>query len=192
MTRKWPVIGIGLGVLWLFVRGVTPEDVIGEAVIGLAVGLPLAYSLRRFYTSEIAVTGRLAAVPYAVRYVTIFLRELVTANFDVAYRVLSPWLPIEPSVVAVPLRVESDAAVTTIANSITLTPGTLTMDHDESTNTLYVHALAGDASSIVDPIRTWEDYAIKIFDEDVAVTDPARPPRRARRASPRDGGGDGE
>ncbi|MFC7235902.1 Na+/H+ antiporter subunit E [Halosegnis marinus] len=193
MTRKWPAVGVALAVLWLFVRGVTRADVVGEAVIGLAVGLPLAYGLRRFYADEFAVGGGIAAAPYAVRYVAVFLRELATANVDVAYRVLSPSMPIDPDVVAVPLRVESDAAVTTIANSITLTPGTLTMDHDEATNTLYVHAIVADTDSVVAPIRTWEDYAIRIFDEDASPSDPARPARAGRDiAAVREGGDDGE
>ena len=177
MTRKWPVVGVGLAALWLFVRGVSTSDVVGEAVIGLGVGLTLAYGLRAFYTEQVAVRARLAALPYAVRYVAVFLRELVTANVEVAYRVLSPRMPIDPDVVAVPLRVESDAAVTIIANSITLTPGTLTMDHDATTNTLYVHALVGDTRAVVEPIRTWEDYAIRIFDEDATPADPAPPAR---------------
>ena len=177
MTRKWPLVGVALAALWLFVRGVSADDVVGEAVIGLGVGLALAYGLRAFYTERVSVRARLAALPYVVRYVAVFLRELVTANVEVAYRVLSPRLPIEPAVVAVPLRVESDAAVTTIANSITLTPGTLTMDHDAASNTLYVHALVGDASAVIEPIRTLEDYAIRIFDEDATPADPAPPAR---------------
>jgi multicomponent Na+:H+ antiporter subunit E len=192
VTRKWPVVGLALALLWLFVRGVTTADVVGEAVIGLLVGMPLAYGLRRFYADELAVAGRLSAVTYAIRYVAVFLRELVTANVDVAYRVLHPSMPIDPDVVAVPLRVESDPAITTIANSITLTPGTLTMDHDESSNTLYVHALVGDVDDVASPIRTWEDYAIRIFDEDVSPSDPARPARSGRVLRGRSGGDDDE
>ena len=88
-------------------------------------------------------------------------------------------MPIRPDVIAIPLRVESDAAVTTIANSITLTPGTLTMDHDAATNTLYVHAIAAkDRESVVSPIRTWEDYALVIFEgRDPNTEIPHEPPR---------------
>ena len=188
MTRKWPVVGLALALLWLFVRGVTTADVVGEAVIGVAVGMPLAYGLRRFYADEITVAGRVSTVTYATRYVLVFLRELITANVDVAYRVLHPSMPIDPDVVAVPLRVESDPAITTIANSITLTPGTLTMDHDEESNTLYVHALVGEVDDVASPIRTWEDYAIRIFDEDVSPSDPARPARSGRVLRGRTGG----
>ncbi|WP_435195513.1 Na+/H+ antiporter subunit E [Natronomonas sp. EA1] len=176
--RKWPVIGIALAVLWLFVRGVTLDGLAGEFLIGLAVGMPTAFGLRRFYAPETNVGSTLTAIPYAVRYVLVFLRELITANVDVAYRVLAPSMPIEPDIIAVPLRVESDLAITTIANSITLTPGTLTMDHDPETNTLFVHAIDGrDPDAVVAPIRTWEDYALRIFDEPANPGDAAPTPK---------------
>jgi multicomponent Na+:H+ antiporter subunit E len=161
------------------VRGVEldPSLVLGEFIIGLGFGLPVAYLLRRFYVPEVDIAGVFRAVPYAVVYLLLFFRELLTANIDVAYRVLSPSMPIDPDVVEVPLRVESDIAITTIANSITLTPGTLTMDYDNETNTLYVHSIAADDyDALVGPIRAWEDYALRIFDEEAdPSTDP--PPR---------------
>ncbi|RBI61042.1 cation transporter [halophilic archaeon] len=173
-VRKWPVVGVVLALLWLFVRGVDGLDtVVGEFLIGLAVGLPIAFAFRRFYTRETELGRNLRAAPYAALYVAVFLKELATANVDVAYRVLAPGMPIRPGVVVVPLRVETDGAITTIANSITLTPGTLTMDYDEETNVLYVHSIdARDRQSIVDPIRTWEDYALVLFDEESKPRDP--------------------
>jgi multicomponent Na+:H+ antiporter subunit E len=184
-VRRWPALAVALGVLWLFVRGVTldPSTIAGELLIGLLVGGLVAFPLRRFYADRVDLGRVVRATPWAVVYVAIFVRELLTANVDVAYRVIAPSLPIHPRVVEVPLRVESDLAVTTIANSITLTPGTLTMDHDGETNTLYVHTIAGrDRESVVAPIRTWEDYAIVIFDE-VADPDDPVPPRPSARAS---------
>lgn len=186
-TRKWPVVGAVLAALWLFVRGVPLEvdAIVGEFLIGLAVGLPVAFVLRDFYARETNLTRNLRVVPYAVLYGLVFLRELLTANLDVAYRVLAPSLPIDPDVVEVPLRVESDAAVTTIANSITLTPGTLTMDYDETTNTLYVHGITGrDREAVVEPIRTWEDYALLLFDEDATPSTPAPPRPSAGSSAP--------
>jgi multicomponent Na+:H+ antiporter subunit E len=167
--RRWPVYGLGLAVLWLLVRGVelAPLPIVRELLIGLGFGMPMAYLLRRFYRPEVALGERVRALPYAAVYVLLFLKELATANLDVAYRVLSPSMPIKPTVIEVPLRVESDVAVTTIANSITLTPGTLTMDYDEERHVFYVHALAADdPADVVEPIREWEDYALRIFDEE--------------------------
>jgi multicomponent Na+:H+ antiporter subunit E len=186
MTRRWLPIGLSLAVLWLFVRGVDPGPLPGglatiaeEFVIGLLVGLPTAFVLRRFYAPEFAVRPSLRAAPYAGLYLAVFIREVITANIDVAYRVLAPSMPIEPDVIAVPLRVESDAAITTIANSITLTPGTLTMDHDAETNTLYVHGIdCEDEEALLAPIRTWEDYALVIFEaRDPSTPVPDRPGR---------------
>ena len=168
MTRRWPTIGVALAVLWLFVRGVSPEPatVAGEFLLGLLVGLPVAYATRGFYTTDVRLRRAVGAVPWVLRYVAVFLVELSTANVEVAYRVLAPSMPIDPDVVAIPLRVETDAAVATIANTITLTPGTLTMDHEPATNTLYVHAIAAsDRRAVVAPIRRLEDYALRIFDE---------------------------
>ena len=175
MSRRWPVTGLLLAVLWLFVRGVplTATRLAEELVIGLLVGVPVAFAVRRFYSPEAAVVRSLRAVPYVLLYALAFARELAVANVDVAWRVLAPSMPINPAVVEVPLRVRTDLAITTIANSITLTPGTLTMDYDSETNTLYVHSIDGsDPESIVEPIRTWEDYALVIFDEELKPGDP--------------------
>jgi multicomponent Na+:H+ antiporter subunit E len=173
--KRWPVYGVVLAVLWLFVRGVAlaPIRLAEELLIGLAVGLPVAFAVRQFYPEEIDLVRPVRVAPYAVLYVLVFLWELLTANVDVAYRVLHPAMPIEPDVVEVPLRVRTDLAVTTIANSITLTPGTLTMDYDRDANTLYVHSIDGsDHADVLEPIRTWEDYALVIFDEELKPGDP--------------------
>jgi len=191
-TKKWPVMGVLLAVLWLFVRGVAldPMAILGEFLIGLALGLPIAFALRRFYTEQTALARNVRALPYSTLYVAVFLKELLTANVDVAYRVLAPGLKIDPDVVVVPLRVQTDAAITTIANSITLTPGTLTMDYDEETNALYVHGITGrNRQAVLDPIRTWEDYALVIFDEERKPGDPVPEIPSAPRAEGRADGG---
>mgnify|MGYP000450981021 CR=1 FL=1 len=180
-ASKWPAIGVALAVLWLFVRGVhfidEPGLAAGEFIIGLAVGLPIAYAIRGIYAPTYGLRRSLSVLPAAGIYLGLFLWELVTANIDVARRVLSPSMPIDPSVVEVPLRVESAVAITTIANSITLTPGTLTMDYDEERNSLFVHTLAAtDEESVVEPIRRWEDYALVIFDERLSPGSPVPEP----------------
>jgi len=108
--------------------------------------------------------------------------------------VLAPSMPIDPDVIEVPLRVESDLAVTTIANSITLTPGTLTMDYDPERNALYVHTLAGrDRDAVIEPIRRWEDYALVVFDERRSPGDPVPDIEAAPAETPRpDGASPGE
>jgi multicomponent Na+:H+ antiporter subunit E len=189
----WLAMAAVLAVLWLAVRGVplTPVRVAEELVIGLLVGLPLAFVGRRFYSPVTGLDASLRPLPYAGLYVATFVWELLTANVDVARRVVAPSMPIDPAVVEVPLRVESDLAVTTIANSITLTPGTLTMDYDPETNALYVHSIDGsDPEAVLEPIRRWEDYLLVVFDERLKPGDPvpARPSVDGGRPDPADGG----
>lgn len=70
-------------------------------------------------------------------FAVVFLGYVIKANFDVAYRVLNLYMPIRPGIVRVKTRLKCDMARTFLANSITLTPGTLTVDCiDEN---LYVH-----------------------------------------------------
>lgn len=61
-------------------------------------------------------------------YLVIFIWECIKANFDVAYRVLHPAMPIKPGIVKVRTTLKSDFARTLLANSITMTPGTITVD----------------------------------------------------------------
>jgi len=176
-ARRWVAAGVAFAGLWVFVKGaaLTPRSIAANAVVGLAVGLPVAYLFRRFYGETVDVGGSVRSLPYAVLYVGVFLKEVVVANLDVTYRVLTPGMPIRPQVILVPLRVETDLGVTTIANSITITPGTITLDHDPEENALYVHIIDGrDPEAVVEPIRQWEDYALRIFNEDASPEDPPR------------------
>lgn len=176
MTRRWPIAGVVFGGLWVLVRGVDAHTaaIAGEFLLGITVGLPIAFVFRRLYAEGIHLRGGLRSIPYVALFLLSFVREVTVANIDVAYRVLAPSMPIDPEVIIIPLRVETDLGVTTIANSITITPGTLTLDHDPDKNALYVHVIDGrDLAAILEPIRTWEDYALIILDEDRSPADPA-------------------
>jgi len=76
-----------------------------------------------------------------LRYVFVFLVEVIKANIQVVKIVLSPTLNITPGIIAYRMDVKSDAGITLLANSITLTPGTLTVDLSKDKKTLYIHAL---------------------------------------------------
>jgi multicomponent Na+:H+ antiporter subunit E len=86
-----------------------------------------------------------------IRYLTRFLRfigfffffvwELLVANLRVAYEVLTPGFQMQAAIVAIPLDAESDLEITVLANLITLTPGTLSLDVSPDRKTLYIHAM---------------------------------------------------
>jgi len=85
--------------------------------------------------SDFRLTPR--AVVFAVAYFFVFLGELIRANLDVAFRVLSPELPIRPGVVRVRTKLHSRLGRLLLANSITMTPGTITVETDGEL--FYVH-----------------------------------------------------
>lgn len=72
-------------------------------------------------------------------YVPLFIWECLKANIDVAYRVTHPKLPINPGIVKVKTTLKSDTGLTFLANSITLTPGTMSVDIDPQEGFLYIH-----------------------------------------------------
>ncbi len=80
-------------------------------------------------------------VYHAVRYMFIFLKALVLANIEVAKLVLSPVLKIRPGFLAVPMEASSDLEITSLANSITLTPGTIAVHVSEDRHVIVIHAL---------------------------------------------------
>lgn len=74
-------------------------------------------------------------------YIPWLFWEIVLANLDVAYRVWHPRVKISPRVIVVPFRMQTNFATVIYANSITLTPGTITIGVDMAKQQLLVHAL---------------------------------------------------
>jgi multicomponent Na+:H+ antiporter subunit E len=72
-------------------------------------------------------------------YLPLFVWECLKANLDVAYRVAHPDLPIKPGIVKIKTKLRSETGLTFLANSITLTPGTLTVDINQEEGVLYIH-----------------------------------------------------
>lgn len=107
----------------------------------LAVAAIVALIILVLPLGSAGVFGELRTSPralvYGVAYVFVFLAELLKANIDVAFRVLRPELPIRPGIVRVRTNLQSRLGRMLLANSITLTPGTITVDTDGEV--FYVH-----------------------------------------------------
>jgi multicomponent Na+:H+ antiporter subunit E len=101
-------------------------------------------------------------------YIPLFIWECIKANIDVAYRVTHPDLPINPGIVKVKTTLKSDTALTFLANSITLTPGTMSVDIDAENGFLYIHWIdvkdkdIQKATEII--VKTFEDVLKRIFE----------------------------
>ena len=73
-----------------------------------------------------------------ILYIPVFFYYVMIANLDVVYRALYPQMPIKPGIVKIKTRLKTESGITALANSITLTPGTLTVDLTND-GYLYVH-----------------------------------------------------
>ena len=91
--------------------------------------------------SDVAFVVYLGRLWQFLRFNAYFIRELIKANLRVAWEVLTPKDHMRPAIVAIPLDAESDLQITILANFITLTPGTLSLDVSPDRKTLYVHAM---------------------------------------------------
>ena len=112
-------------IIWLLLTApFSVPELIAGAVVAVIVAL-LPTGAHRIFA---AVRLSPRAIAAAVAYLFVFLAELVKANLDVAFRVLNPALPIRPGIVRVRTRLQSPLARTLLANSITLTPGTITVE----------------------------------------------------------------
>ena len=120
--------------LWLLLTGsVDPEELIAGLLVALTVTLISRPHLAIFNGLRFSPT----AIPAFLSYLGYFLVALVRANVDVARRVLSPTLPLHPALVEVTTQLQSPLGRLILANSVTLTPGTLTVDVRE--DRLFIH-----------------------------------------------------
>ena len=103
---------------------------------------------------------------YLIRYIPLFLYHVVLANLDVAYRVIHPRLPINPGIVKIKTDLKSEIAQAMLANSITLTPGTLSVDIKDGY--IYVHWIDVKSQDIEEATRMisqrFEKYLKEIFE----------------------------
>jgi multicomponent Na+:H+ antiporter subunit E len=76
-----------------------------------------------------------------VRFLLFYAKEVVLANLRVAYDVLTPRDRANPAIIAFPLAAKTDFEILVVANLISMTPGTLSMDVSTDRKTLYIHAM---------------------------------------------------
>lgn len=137
---KVPALVLWLTAVWV---GLWADLTIGTVVGGLLVAI-LVTTVARSTGVSVLELGRVRPVA-AVVYGAYFTVQLVSSSFIVAWEIITPGSGLNRAILAIPMHTHSDALVTLVANSITLTPGTATVavrEHDDgSPPTLYVHVL---------------------------------------------------
>jgi len=110
-----------------------------HALVGIFVSGLVAFLTGDMFTRRPHHFTHVSRYLWFSYYVPLFLWECLKANIDVALRVLNPRMPINPGIVKVKTTLKSDTALTFLANSITLTPGTFCIDIKPEEGILYIH-----------------------------------------------------
>lgn len=133
-------------IFWLLITGQIVSIFTGEAslqvlIAGAVVSVLTALFTARFFihTKAFHLFNPVRLLTMLIYCVGIFMWELTKANFDVARRALSPKLRINPGIVKVETELSGEYAQSMLANSITLTPGTITMDIAEESGKTYYY-----------------------------------------------------
>lgn len=141
------LINVLLALTWAAVSGsFSPYNILFGFVLGIG-----ALSLIREQVGSVGYFGKARRV---VSLALLFVYELILSAWRVTVLVLSPNMKLKPGIFAYPLKVDRDFEITLLANLITLTPGTLSVDVSEDRRFLYVHAI--DCS---DPAQTRREIA---------------------------------
>jgi multicomponent Na+:H+ antiporter subunit E len=111
--------------LWYLLVGALDKS---EIIAGLLVAAVVTFVTRPRLGIFAGIKLKPSAVIYLFTYLGYFFGALIKANIDMAKRVLSPSLPIRPGIVEVKTELTSSLGIMLLANSITLTPGTLSVD----------------------------------------------------------------
>ena len=108
-------------------------------LIGVFVSAFVAFLTGDLFPKRFELLFDLKRYLWGLYYIPVFLWECLKANIDVAYRVVHPDLPIRPGIVKIKTGLKNEIALTFLANSITLTPGTMCVDIDKDKGLLYIH-----------------------------------------------------
>ena len=133
-----------LFLLWILL--VWPFEVTGgcfhlvarELVPGIFVALLAVLVMRDNIPEAFTALINPVRLFWFVVYAGVFVFYVIKANFDVAYRIVHPAMPIRPGIVKVKTMLKTRAGIAMLSNAIALTPGTLTV-HAEENGDLYVH-----------------------------------------------------
>jgi multicomponent Na+:H+ antiporter subunit E len=111
------------------------------SLAGLTVGFLVGYGILWFGRPVLGVSRYFEKMPKAAGFLLFYVRQLVLSNLRVAHDVLTPTHYMKPGMIGVRLDAETDAEITLLANLLTMTPGTLSVDVSDDRGTLYIHAM---------------------------------------------------
>jgi multicomponent Na+:H+ antiporter subunit E len=112
-------------IFWMLI---TFRFTVPNIIVGSVASLVVSLIFTKFFIKNVYKILQPHRYYWFLIYLIVFIWECIKANFDVAYRVLHPAMPIRPGIVKIRTELKSQLARTLLANSITMTPGTISVD----------------------------------------------------------------
>ena len=142
-----PLLSLAVTLVWLLlVNSLAP----GQVLLGLGLGLAIPQLTRNFWPERTRIHRPLTLL----RFLGVVAYDIVTANIVVARLILTPSRPVRPAFVVLPLTLRTDLAISLLANTICLTPGTVSARLSTDQRELLIHALdVDDPQALVETIR---------------------------------------
>jgi multicomponent Na+:H+ antiporter subunit E len=148
MMQKRFLLNVMLTLIWVALTGTF-------AYINLFIGFIISYFVlwilsrnsddKQYFTIAFKIT----------RFFFFFLYEMLKANWQVAYEVMTSHLHMKPGIVKIELEARTDLEITLLSNLISLTPGTLVLDVSDDRKVMYVHGMyLQDKAKFIDSIKT--------------------------------------
>jgi len=164
--RRWlphPLLTPALALVWLLLNNSLAP---GQVLLGLLLGWAIPRFTLAFWPERVRIysTARL------LRFAGVFLYDVLVANLAVARLILAGPRALRPAFVVVPLDLSNDLALSLLANTICLTPGTVSARLSADRRRLLVHALdCGDPAELVATVKTRFEAPLKaIFEGDAS------------------------
>lgn len=150
-----PILSLMLLLIWLLLVNALS---FGQILLGLFIGWAVPLYTARFWPEEVQI--RRPAV--LLRFVGRVLYDILVANISVARLILGNSERLEPAFIEMPLELRTNAAISLLANTVSLTPGTVSAFLSADRSTLIIHSLhTTDTKSVLEEIRTRYETPLK-------------------------------
>jgi multicomponent Na+:H+ antiporter subunit E len=151
------LLNILLSTVWVFLTGTINAS-------NFTFGFILSFLVLWLISSHQNNRKYFVIIPRVISFTFYFLYELIKANLQVAADVVTPKFYMEPGIIKFPLDAKTDLEITLLANVITLTPGTLSLDVSNDRKVLYIHAMyVHDREEFINSIKNgFEKRILKI------------------------------
>jgi len=133
--------------MWVFLTG-------SYQLTSFSFGFLIGFVIMWIIGSQKQSNKYVKIIPRIIGFIFYFLYEVIVANIQVAYEVMTPNLYVKPGIIKIPLDVTTNTEISILANLITLTPGTLSIDVSDDKKVLYVHSMyVSDKEKFVQDIK---------------------------------------